>query len=94
MPSNPYRSLTAYRRRMKRKGMVRLEVQVQKNDVPLIRSVARALSDPERAADARAVLRDRFGPVKAMGLKALLAAAPLEGIDVTRERDLGRDIKW
>jgi hypothetical protein len=54
--------------------------------------VARALSDPAREAEARALLRERFGAAKAKGLKALLAAAPLEGIDLTRERDLGRDV--
>jgi len=37
-------------------------------------------------------LRERFGAIQAKGLKELLAAAPLEGIDLTRERDLGRDV--
>jgi hypothetical protein len=37
-------------------------------------------------------LREHFGAAEAFGLKALLAAAPLEGIDLTRERDLGRDV--
>jgi hypothetical protein len=37
-------------------------------------------------------LRERFGAFPARGLKALLAAAPLEGIDLTRERDVGRDV--
>ena len=86
-------SLSAYRHRQKRQGVVRLEVHVRKDDAALIRGVAKALSDPAREADARALLRDRFGAVKGKGLKALLAAAPLEGIDLTRRRDLGRDIK-
>jgi hypothetical protein len=38
-------------------------------------------------------LRERFGAGKAKGLQALLAATPLEGIDLRRERDLGRDVE-
>jgi hypothetical protein len=86
-------SLSDYRRRQKRQGIVRLEVHVRKDDAALIRGVATALSDPAREADARALLRERFGTFKGKGLKALLAAAPLEGIDLTRRRDFGRDIK-
>jgi hypothetical protein len=86
-------SLSAYRHRQKRQGIVRLEVHVRKDDAALIRGVAHALSDPAREADTRALLRERFGAVKGKSLKALLAAAPLEGIDLTRRRDLGRDIK-
>jgi hypothetical protein len=56
----------------------------------LIRGVARALQDPQRADETRAVLRARFAAEGAQGLKALLAAAPLEGIDLTRNRDSGR----
>jgi hypothetical protein len=45
-----------------------------------------------RRAKARALLRDQFGPGRRRGPKSLLAAAPLEGIDLTRDRNLGRDI--
>jgi hypothetical protein len=38
-------------------------------------------------------LRERFGAGPAAGLKALLAPAPLEGIDLGRARDLGRDVE-
>ena len=90
--SNTKRSaLTAYRRRLKRQGVVRLEVHVRKGDAPLVRGVVKALGDPEREAEARALLRERFGAGKPTGLKALLASAPLDGIDLTRERDFGRD---
>jgi hypothetical protein len=84
--------LSVYRRRLKRRGVVRVEVHVRKDDAALIRGVARALGDPERADQARALLRARFAPEKAQGLKALLAAAPLEGIDLTRARDTGRPV--
>ena len=84
--------VSVYRRRLKRRGVVRVEVHVRKDDAALIRGVARALDDPERADQARALLRARFTADKAKGLKALLAAAPLEGIDLTRARDTGRQV--
>ncbi len=85
------KSLSAYRRRQKRRGVVRVEVHVRKEDAALVRGIAQALSDPTREAEARLLLREHFGAAEAKGLKALLAAAPLEGIDLTRDRDFGRD---
>ncbi len=92
MQSSQKKALSAHRRRLKRRGVARLEVRVHKDDVPLVRSVVAALTDPDREAEARALLRDRFGPRRTRGLKALLAAAPLEGIELVRDRDLGRDV--
>ena len=46
MPQSKSKSLSAYRRRLKQRGVVRVEVHVHKNDAALVRSVARALSDP------------------------------------------------
>lgn len=85
--------VAAYRRRLKRRGVIRVEVHVRKDDAALVRGVARALSDPARETEARSMLRDHFGPAKTAGFKSLLARAPLEGIDLTRERDLGRNVK-
>jgi hypothetical protein len=84
--------MAVYRRSLRRRGIVRLALHVRKVDVPLVRGVAQALADPAREAEARALLRERFGTTKAKGLKALLAAAPLEGIDLARKRDSGRRI--
>ncbi len=92
MLSTQRKPLSAYRRRLKRLGVIRVEVHVRKHDAALVRGVAQALSDPAREAEARSLLRERFGGAKAKGLKALLAGAPLEGIDLTRERDFGRHV--
>jgi hypothetical protein len=86
------KAVNNYRRRLKRQGMTRVEVHVSKGDAALVRGVAQALADPEREREARAFLRERFAGNQAKGLKALLASAPLEGIDLTRDRDLGRDV--
>jgi hypothetical protein len=92
MPISQRRSVSAYRRRLKREGIVRVEVHVRKQDAALIRSAAKALADPELEAETRALLRERFAAGKAKGLKALLASAPLEGIELNRDRDFGRDV--
>jgi hypothetical protein len=92
MPKPRQKPLTAYRRRMKRRGAVRLEVHVRKGDAALVRSIVEALADPKREVEARALLRERLTRGAGRGLKALLAAAPLEGIDLRRSRDRGRDV--
>jgi hypothetical protein len=86
------KAVNNYRRRLKRQGMTRVEVHVSKDDAPLVRGVAQALSDPERERETRAFLRERFGGNEGEKLKALLASAPLEGIDLTRNYSPGRDI--
>jgi hypothetical protein len=78
---------------MRRKGMLRMEVQVRKDDADLVRDVVKALADPEREVEARAFLRERFGVRPAVGLKALLAAAPLENIDLDRQRDTDLEVE-
>jgi hypothetical protein len=86
------KAINSFRKRLKQQGMARLEVNIRKDDAALVRNVVRALSSPERGQTARALLREHFGSGHAEGLKARLAAAPLEGIDLSRERDLGRDV--
>lgn len=71
---------------------MRVEVNVRKEDASLVRQVAAALSDPARQAEARQVLRRRFVQTPPLSLKALLASAPLDGIDLDRSPDLGRKV--
>jgi hypothetical protein len=85
-------SLVSHRARMARRGFVRVEVNVSKDDASLVRHVAAALSDPARQAAARVLLRQRFVEPPKVSLKALLASAPLEGIDMDRSVDLGREV--
>ena len=86
-------AITAYRERRKRQGVVRLEMQVRREDAPLLRNVASALSDPARATEVRALLRARFASPKSRSLKELLADVPLDGIDLDRSDDLGREVE-
>ena len=87
-----HKAVNSFRKRLKHRGMARLEVNVRKDDVTLVRNVVRALASPDQEQSARALLREHFGSGQAAGLKSLLAAAPLEGIDLSRRRDLGRDV--
>ena len=92
MASKPKSSLAIHRARKERQGFVRVEVSVRKEDASLVRRVASALSDPSRQAKARKLLRRRFAEPSEVSLKALLASAPLNGIDLDRSRDPGRDV--
>jgi hypothetical protein len=69
-----------------------VEVNVRKEDASLVRGVASALSDPSRQAEARRVLQQCFVEASGLDLKSLLASAPLDGIDLSRSQDNGRDI--
>ena len=87
------KAINSFRKRLKQQGMTRLEVNVRQDDAALVRNVVKALSSPEQEQAARALLREHFGSLPTEGLKALLAAAPLEGIDLVRERDFGRNVE-
>lgn len=82
--------VTQWRRRRQRQGFVRVEVQVRREDAALMRDVAAALLDPEHESETRSILYERIAVPRTAGFKALLAAAPLEGIDLERPRDFGR----
>ena len=92
MSSRTKSSLVSHRARMARRGFVRVEVNVSKDDAGLVRHVAAALSDPARRAAARILLRQRFVEQPEVSLKALLASAPLDGINLDRGPDLGREV--
>lgn len=92
MAESQKKATSTYRRRMKGRGFQRLEVQVRKEDAALVRSVVGALADPEREVEARTLLRGHFLAPTATGLKALLASAPLEGLDLDADRDLDREL--
>jgi len=84
--------VASFRSRKTLQGFVRIEVNVQREDAGLLRSVASALSDPVRQAEARILLRQNFAEFPGTSLKALLAAAPLDGIELDRDPRAGRDI--
>jgi transposase-like protein len=86
-------AVAEHRRRLRSRGLQRVEVQVPGEDAALLRAVAAALVDPGRAREARALLRGRFAPTPKRSLKQLLATAPLDGIDLERSRDDGRAVE-
>ncbi len=92
MSSRTKSSLASHRARMARRGFVRVEVNVRKDDASLVRHVAAALSDPTRQGAARMLLRQRFVEPPEVSLKALLASAPLDGINLDRSADFGREV--
>ena len=89
----PSAALAEHRKRLRSRGLKRLEVQVRGEDAPLLRAVAAALADPGQAAEARALLLRRFSPGPVRSLKNLIESAPLEGIDLDRPREMGRAVE-
>ena len=87
------KAVYTYRQRLKERGWMRLEVQTSTEDAPLIRQVAQALrGDPVRATLLRRRLRHLVDPTPHADLKALLASAPFDGIDLSRRQDMGREV--
>ena len=93
MPTRRNKTVSAYRRRLDRQGIVRLKMNVRSDDATLVRVIVKALNDPDQRSEVRNLLHERFGSVRSKGLKALLAIAPLEGVDLSRERDAARAIE-
>ncbi len=93
MAGRVHSPLAQHRARKARQGFVRVEVNIRKEDAGLVRRIVAALSDPVRQAAARALLRQEFSEPAKVSLKALLASAPLERIEIDRSRDLGRDVE-
>lgn len=88
------KAVESRRERLKRRGLVRVEALAKESDAPLIRQIAKVLrEESDQAAEIRGALRAVVGTrFEGLSLKQLLAAAPLEGIDLSRPRDLRRDI--
>lgn len=90
---SPSAALAEHRRRLRSRGLQRLEVQVRGEDAPLLRAVVAALADPGQAVEARALLLRCFTPGPTRSLKGLIESAPLDGIDLDRQRDMGRAVE-
>jgi len=91
MVSPQNKATAAYRKRLKKEGLTRVELHVRTDDAKLLRQLAKALSTPDREREVRAALREQVAEYRP-DLKTLLASAPLEGVDLSREDDAGRNI--
>jgi len=86
------KALRKYRQRLKQCGVKRLELQATEEDALLLRKLAKILRDGNQESDlARTRLRAMV--TQPATAKELLAAAPLEGIRITRSPDRGRIIE-
>lgn len=89
------KAVAEHRKRLRQRGLARIEVRVPQEDAPLLRDIAAALADPTQAPQMRLVLRQQVNPYAGIGLKELLAAAPLDlEMDFERDPDTGRDIEF
>ncbi len=94
MTSTRVKALTAHRSRLKKRGLARVEVQVPAADADLIRRAAQSLrGEADTAARLRVQLSSLLSAKGEPRLKEILAAAPLEDIDLTRTPDRGRTVE-
>jgi hypothetical protein len=92
MTNRPHNAVAAHRKRLKDRGLARIEVQIPAEDADLMRRTAQLLRG-ESAAKLRMQLRRLIAAQPAPGLKELLAGAPLEDIDLTRDVNSGRSVE-
>lgn len=89
------KAIAEHRKRLKSRGLVRIELRAPEQDAALLREVAGALSDPERCTKTRRLLQKHFDPYAGLGLKELLAAAPPDlELDFDRRADVNREIEF
>jgi hypothetical protein len=82
---------TQWRKRQTAPGFVRVQVQVCEEDASLVGAIACALRDPSRRETTRAALNKQITTSPAKSFKVLLASAPLDGIELDRQTDFGRE---
>lgn len=90
MAKSTRKAVTDHRRRLKRKGLERVEVQVSASDAPLIRAVARRLREETPDSELlRGQLRAATGdmPTMAEFLKAITCDVPDDAFDSLLQRD-------
>ncbi|MGI9250544.1 MAG: hypothetical protein ACR2PR_05045 [Pseudohongiellaceae bacterium] len=83
--------MNANGKHIKPQSLVRVEVEVRKGHESLMHDVADVLGDPHQEATLRDVLRNLKASRKTKNLKTLLTAVSLEGIELDRPRDFGRE---
>lgn len=76
-----------------------VEFELAEDGRAFLRRVGKRQTRPSRFERMRGTATDGLATDEIMqltaeGLKALLASAPLDGIDLSRERDFGRDIRF
>ena len=93
MATSREKAVRNHRRRLKERGLRRVEVEAAESDTSLIRQLAKVLrGEGEKAEEARQRLSEIVAS-KSPGLKDLLASAPLEGIRIARSHDPDRTIE-
>ena len=93
MSTSQDKAVRAHRLRLKERGLKRVEIHVAESDVALFRQLAKILREDNEGSTLLRRRLDGLVTKRAAGLKALLAAAPLDGIRITRSHDSGRTIE-
>lgn len=95
MSNSQKRAVRNYRKRLDEQGLARFEVLGLDADRELIRTIARRLAEQGGDADAlREAIQRALSPPAARvgGVLAALRRSPLQALDLSRERNRGRDV--
>jgi len=93
MTPSQKKAVARHRERQQQKGNVRVEVNVPEHDRGLLRAVAAELRlGGSTAARVRQALQTALADKRPPSFKQMLESAPLEGVELERSRDPGRDI--
>lgn len=92
MPKSKPSAVAKHRRVLRQRGLKRIELRVPAIDAELFKQIAASILGAETAKETRAYLRRRFSSAESADFKDYLASAPLEGIDLGRRSDTGRDV--
>ena len=87
-------AVSKYRKRQRKRGIVRMEINIPDVDKPLIRDIATKLrAGGELAERTRLALSSVLNPYAGMNLKELLEnAPPLDELDLERSKETAREI--
>lgn len=93
MSSAQKKAIENHRKRQLENGIVRMEINIPEADRELMRKAAANLrAGGQIAENTRAALGSIVNPYEGMSLKELLESAPLEGLDLERSDETGREI--
>ena len=89
------RATEQHRKRLKEKGIARVEVNVPENDKSLIKAIAAKLRNTHQESEEfRHSLLNALASPRPMNFKELLECAPLDGVDLERSREGWREIEF
>ena len=95
MTTSQKKAVQRHRERQAQRGLIRMEINVPEQDRQMLRSVAGELRRGGLLADRiRKLLASALEGKELVDFKKFLESAPLEGLELERSKDTGRDFEF